>query len=97
MLEIRTHENGEAVEPHYNIKCAGMPKKCKNLLNESLTGTQKNKEEYTEEEQKFLYKGDEKILRNLEDFKEGLIVPGKLLPKRILGGVLLTETNYEMR
>lgn len=96
-IEHVTHEDGEAVEPYYNIKCAGMPQKCKNLLKESLTGTQKNKEEYTEEEQKFLYKGDEKILRNLEDFKEGLIVPSKLLPKRILGGVLLTETNYEMR
>lgn len=96
-IEHVTHEDGEVVDPYYNIKCAGMPQKCKNLLKESLTGTQKNKKEYTKEEQKFLYDGDEKIIRTLEDFKEGLIVPGKLLPKRIPGGVLLTETNYEMR
>ena len=33
----------------------------------------------------------------LSDFKVGLKVPGKLVPKRIKGGVLLVETNYEMR
>ena len=27
----------------------------------------------------------------------GLKVPGKLLPKRIPGGVLLTDSTYEMR
>ena len=32
-----------------------------------------------------------------EDFKIGLTVPGKLLPKRIRGGVLLVDTNYQMR
>ena len=37
-IEHVTHEDGEAVDPYYNIKCAGMPQKCKNLLNESLTG-----------------------------------------------------------
>ena len=35
--------------------------------------------------------------RTLTDFKPGLCVPGKLRPKRILGGVLLVETAYEMR
>lgn len=33
----------------------------------------------------------------LTDFKVGLSVPGKLVPKRIKGGVLLVDTNYEMR
>jgi hypothetical protein len=36
-------------------------------------------------------------MHDLTDFKIGLKVPGKLLPKRIRGGVLLTETTYEMR
>ena len=35
--------------------------------------------------------------RTLEDFRVGLKVPGKLMPKRIKGGVLLVETTYEMR
>lgn len=33
----------------------------------------------------------------LTDFKVGLTVPGKLVPKRIKGGVLLVDTNYQMR
>ena len=33
----------------------------------------------------------------LEDFKVGLKVPSKLMPKRIRGGVLLVNTTYEMR
>ena len=35
--------------------------------------------------------------RDLTDFKIGLVIPGKLLPKRIHGGVLLVDTTYEMR
>lgn len=34
---------------------------------------------------------------NLTDFKVGLKLPGKLVPKRIKGGVLLVDTEYEMR
>lgn len=33
----------------------------------------------------------------MEDFHVGLRVGGKLRPKRIKGGILLVETNYEMR
>jgi hypothetical protein len=33
----------------------------------------------------------------ISDFKIGLTVPGKLVPKRIKGGTLLVETTYEMR
>ena len=35
--------------------------------------------------------------RTIEDFKVGLKIPGKLLPKRIPGGVVLMATTYEMR
>ena len=52
----------------------------------------KEGDNYTDEELKFL-----STKRELEDFKVGLKVPGKLMPKRIRGGVLLVETNYEMR
>ena len=47
---------------------------------------------YSESELEFLSQP-----RTLEDFKLGLEVPGKLLPKRIPGGVLLVDTPYKMR
>ena len=34
--------------------------------------------------------------RELTDFKIGLTIPGKLLPKRIKGGILLVDTTYEL-
>lgn len=33
----------------------------------------------------------------LKDFKVGLCIDGKLLPKRIKGGIILTETTFQMR
>lgn len=86
-------------EPYNNIKCAGMPKKCKDLFDLSIKGTQKiNDTEWTEEEKEFLFDKENKpIKRELTDFKEGLKIPGKLMPKRIRGGVLLVYTYYEMR
>lgn len=81
-------------KPYYNIKCAGMPKKCKNLFELSMCGfiPDKNDTDYTEEEKEFLSRK-----RKLEDFTIGLSVPGKLRPKRIRGGILLVETPYKMR
>lgn len=93
-IEHVTAENLEPVkEPYYNIKCAGMPDKCKNLFDLSMRGYKpKEGDKFKENELKFLEKK-----RTIEDFKEGLVVPGKLMPKRIKGGVLLVETQYEMR
>ena len=51
-----------------------------------------DREKYTQEELKFIEKR-----RTLNDFNVGLCVPGKLLPKRIRGGILLVNTTYEMR
>lgn len=94
-IEHVTHSDGTPVEPYYNIKCAGMPDRCKELFNESLTGEFKNHE--NEDERDFLLKNGKPIRRTLSDFSIGLKVPGKLMPKRIPGGVLLIETHYEMR
>ena len=49
-------------------------------------------DEYTEDELEFLT-----TKRELTDFTVGLKVPGKLMPKRIRGGILLVDTLYEMR
>lgn len=95
-IEHVTHENLQPVEePYYNIKCAGMPDRCKQLLDMSFRGIKPKPEElddFTEEELEFL-----ETKRTLKDFDIGLRVPGKLLPKRISGGIILVDTPYEMR
>ena len=105
-IEHVTHENQIPVDkPYLEIKCAGMPEKCKDLFAKSLESTPEKVKEwsketirgtdipkYTQEEIDFF-----SVRRSLTDFNVGLKVPGKLLPKRIKGGVLLTETTYEMR
>lgn len=93
-IEHVTHEDLEPIDsPYYNVKCAGMPQKCKDLFISSMLGYEpKEDDKYTEDEIKFL-----KTKRTLEDFKIGLKIPGKLIPKRIRGGVLLVDTTYEMR
>lgn len=93
-IEHVTHEDLEPIDnPYYNVKCAGMPQKCKDLFVTSMLGYEpKEDDKYTEDEIKFL-----KTKRTLKDFKIGLKIPGKLIPKRILGGVLLVDTTYEMR
>lgn len=88
-------EDGEPVKPYNNIKCAGMPDFCKQLLDMSFRGEYPKPEElddYTEEELEFL-----KTKRSINDFKVGLVVPGKLMPKRICGGIILEDTTFEMR
>ena len=101
-IEHITHEDREPVEsPYYSVKCAGMPEKCKQLFIKSLLGFElpededellKTHNEYTDEEIDFM-----SLKRELKDFTVGLSVPGKLLPKRIPGGVLLVDTTYKMR
>ena len=54
--------------------------------------TKEEEQDYTEEQLKFL-----STKRTLQDFKIGLLIPGKLMPKRIRGGVVLVDTTYEMR
>lgn len=93
-IEHITHNDLIPVdEPYNDIKCAGMPQKCKDLFNKSMQGYEvKESDNYTQSELKFLA-----TKRDYSDFKVGLCVPGKLLPKRIKGGVLLVNTTYEMR
>ena len=93
-IEHITHNDLIPVdEPYNDIKCAGMPQKCKDLFNKSMQGYEvKESDNYTQSELKFLA-----TKRDYSDFKVGLCIPGKLLPKRIKGGVLLVDTTYEMR
>lgn len=101
-IEHVTHKDCEELKkPFYQIKCAGLPPRCKELLGDSLEGTYANKstdeledilEDYYEDEIEFV-----RIKRTMTDFKPGIIVPSKLMPKQINGGTLLVRTNYEMR
>lgn len=109
-IEHVVAENCEPIEvPYNNIKCAGMPQRCKDLFQLSLDGTAhedgytdestNNHKDWTPEELEFLFERDthKPIVRDFDDFKVGLKVPGKLRPKRIRGGILLVDTSYEMR
>lgn len=98
-IEHVVAENLESIEkPYNNIKCAGMPKRCKDLFELSLSGDADKNKEWSDEEKEFLFdKDNNPIKRDYSSFKIGLKVPGKLRPKRIRGGVLLVDTSYEMR
>ena len=89
-IEHVTHENGVKIDnPYYNVKAAGMGKKCQSLIARALDG---NIQTDIPEEQEFF-----KRFKTLGDFKIGLEVPGDLSPKRIPGGIVLEEKNYVMR
>lgn len=101
-IEHVTKEDLEPIEnPYYNVKCAGMPEKCKELFKASMLQLSQETWETERKEEWDKMKEDERNFvltpRSLTDFCVGLIVPGKLVPKRIRGGILLVETTYEMR
>lgn len=75
----------------YNIICAGMPDKCKELLRRSLLGLPPT-DDMTEEAKIFVSQK-----REITDFDFGLIVPDKLQKTQIRGGTVLRNINYEMR
>ena len=92
-IEHTIHEDGQKLEePKWTVRCAGMPTRCKDLLVASMTGNTAVLKKLTKDEEEFL-----KTRRTIEDFKTGLCVPSKLLPKRIEGGVVLMPTTFEMR
>ena len=94
-IEHTIAEDREPIEnPYYLVKCAGMPRHCKDLFVWSMEQNipQKEYDKLSEAGKQFV---QEK--RELTDFKMGLTVPEKLMPKRIEGGVLLVSTTYQMR
>jgi len=87
--------------PYWSIKCAGMPDRCKKLFQYSMDNLVPIMRETDDGLVPIKYSMDEKIFlgehRTIDDFKVGLKVPGKLLPKRVRGGIILQETTYELR
>lgn len=92
-IEHVIREDHEDVTPYWNMKCAGMPSRPKDLFIKAMTGYKiQEDDDYNETEREFIEAG-----KKLEDFKVGLSVPSKLKPKRIKGGIILVETPYTMR
>lgn len=97
-------KNFKPVVPFWEMKCAGMPDKCKRLFLRSMCRIKfargkrikmfhvKHANSNQIAERNFLKKK-----RTIKDFKYGLVVPGKLIPKHIKGGVLLTPIEYSLR
>lgn len=95
-----THEDLKPIEhPYYNLKCAGMPDSCKQLFLASMGEKWIDNEHELDlsEKQKEKYKDFLNKKRTLKDFDIGLVVPSKLLPRTIKGGVVLVETDFTMR
>ena len=90
-------------DPYWEIKCAGMPDSCKNLLLLSFNPYTKKiinsdwfdlvDDEYkTADVVQFLSE-----TRKISDFTYDLKIPGKLMPKHIKGGIILEDTWYTMK
>lgn len=89
-IEYTTKEDGEAVEPYFNIRCAGMPDSSKAELIRRLKETGRAVKDGGQ-----YYLDEENI--DLTEFDINLCVGGKLRPKQVKGGTLLVETTYKMR
>lgn len=82
-------------EKKATLKCAGMPESCKKLLLHSMGYNQLDENELSklgEAEREFI-----SVNRTIEDFCPGIKLPGKLLPKRMKSGILLTKTDFMLR
>lgn len=93
-IEHVTHEDLKPIDkPYYLIKCAGMPDRCKDIFKRSL------ERDLAWDDEDMCDMNRDLINRkcSLEDFKVGLKIYGKLIPKRIKGGIVLEETTFEMR
>ena len=94
-IEQIKKKDGTFKKPYYNIKAAGMPQTCKDLLNISMAGaTKEDIEKYKDDEEKITFIQKK---RTMKDFKVGLTITGKLLPKCIKGGVILEDSYFTLR
>lgn len=92
-IEHIVEDDKGPVTPEFNVKCAGMSDFCKQLFLCSMGEVSRETlPPLTKEEELFLA-----TKRTIRDFTIGLTIPGKLTPKNIPGGILLTKTTYEMR
>lgn len=101
-IEHVTHKDLKQVsKPYYDIKCAGMPERPKELFAKSLDRWKPDPGNEADMKYWNSLPPDQQgaILAeyNLSDFKVGLILPGKLRQESVPGGALLVDSVYEMR
>ena len=75
----------------WNIACAGMPQRTKEIF--MACCGKSTDEKFSESELQFI---SEKRF-TMENFTIGLKLPGKLIAKQIAGGTVLFDTTFEMR
>lgn len=90
----------------YTIKVCGLPDRSKNILRASMMGLEPDMmgtvtippQKEGEEPVNISLSLDEAMFisekRTPEDFKQGLSIPGKLMPKKIKGGCVLVEDHF---
>ena len=88
--------NGE-VDSHYKVTCAGLPERSKALFILSMLKYKPDAEDiklnkYTQEHLDFINKE-----YTIDDFTYGLTVPGKLMPRRVNGGIVLVEETFTIQ
>lgn len=88
--EHNTKADREEIEPFWDIKGCGCPDRCKNLFLEAVDGKVRVKGK-SEKEIEWVekHKGI-----TLHDYKEGLEIEGKLMPKQKAHGVVLEATTF---
>lgn len=100
-------------QPYYNVKCAGLPAECKSMFIESMTETDEQADHYKKmarvceiiakspycqmEHSDYLRYKFLSVRRDITDFKSGLVIPNKLLPKRVPGGIVLQNVLFSLK
>ena len=85
------------------ITACGLPSRSKKLLMLSISQQHKNPDALNEEDIKFLDSLSDRerefidTPREITDFKVGLTIPGRLMPKVITGGTVLCDGEYTVK
>lgn len=93
-VEHMIEEDGETCDK-YLIKCAGMGRDSKKLVEGALLG--KTSEDAPKLNQRYKDWLDAHKGFTLKDYAVGLVVPGTLKPKRINGGTVLVDSDFHMK
>lgn len=99
-IEHVTHEDLKEVKSHYDVKCAGMPDRCKGYFVKTMV--RKNYKRGRKFEMFHVKHASPEVCEFLRkrhkitDFVPGLEVPGKLYVKHLPGGIVLVPGPYKM-
>jgi len=92
-IEKTIKEDGEPVEPYWNIKACGCPDEVK----ERMLYKVELFEPLTKDEEGGIINMKRSDNEFMKRFDVGLIESGKLLSKRIKGGIILVDTTFQVK